>query len=73
MDLGPHAFFILAAYGAAAAIVLGLVGRAVLDHRAQARALAALEARGARRRSDGSAAATGIGKPAGRAAGATPP
>ena len=51
MNLGPHAFFILAAYGAAAAIVLGLIGRAVLDHRAQVKALAALEARGARRRS----------------------
>jgi heme exporter protein D len=51
MDLGPHAFFILAAYGAAAIIVLGLILRAVTDHRAQVKALAELEARGARRRS----------------------
>ncbi len=52
MDLGPHAFFILAAYAATAAILAGLVLRAALDHRAQVRALAELEARGARRRSD---------------------
>jgi heme exporter protein D len=71
MDLGPHAFFILAAYGAAALVVLGLVARAVLDHRAQVRALASLEARGARRRSVETPAGTpgGIGdEPAGKAA-----
>jgi heme exporter protein D len=51
MDLGPHAFFILAAYGAAAIIVAALVLRAMIDHRAQVKALAGLEARGARRRS----------------------
>jgi heme exporter protein CcmD len=73
MDLGPHAFFILAAYGAAAAIVLGLIGRAVLDHRAQAKALAALEARGARRRSAGGAAAVSAAEPAATAAGGPPP
>jgi heme exporter protein D len=55
MDLGPHAFFIVAAYGVTALIVLGLVLRAVLDYRAQLRALAALEGRGARRRSSGEA------------------
>ena len=69
MDLGPHAFFILAAYGAAALVVLGLVARAVLDHRAQARALANLEARGARRRSATASAA----EPAATAAGGSPP
>jgi heme exporter protein D len=53
MDLGPHAFFILAAYGATALIVLGLILRAFLDYRAQLRALAELEGRGARRRSSG--------------------
>jgi heme exporter protein CcmD len=57
MDLGAHAFYILAAYAATALIVLGLVTRAVLDHRAQRRALAALEMRGARRRSDAPAPA----------------
>ena len=52
MDLGPHAFFIVAAYAATAIIVAGLVLRAVLDHRAQRRALAELEGRGMRRRSE---------------------
>jgi heme exporter protein D len=51
MDLGPHAFFIVAAYAATAVIVSGLVLRAVLDHRAQLRALAEMEGRGMRRRS----------------------
>jgi heme exporter protein D len=65
MDLGPHAFFILAAYGAAASILSALIGRAVIDYRAQARALAELEVRGARRRS---AAAPLGGEPAAPAA-----
>ena len=52
MDFGPHAFFILAAYGAATLILAGLILRAFLDHRAQVAALADLEARGARRRSE---------------------
>ena len=52
MDLGPHAFFILAAYAATAAILAALVLRAAIDHRALVRALAELAARGARRRSD---------------------
>jgi len=51
MDLGPHAFFIAAAYAATAVVVGGLILRAVLDHRAQVRALAELEARGVTRRS----------------------
>jgi heme exporter protein D len=53
MDLGPHAFFIWAAYGVTALIVGALILRAVVDHRAQLRSLAALESRGARRRSEG--------------------
>lgn len=49
-SLGPHAGFILASY-AAVAIVLGWLTLAILlDHRAQKRALAALEQRGAGRR-----------------------
>jgi heme exporter protein D len=52
MDLGPHAFFIVAAYGMTAVIVGALIGRAVLDHRAQLRALAEMEGRGLRRRSE---------------------
>lgn len=51
--LGDHAGFILVAYGLAALTVAGLVLRAVLDHRVQKAALARLEARGARRRSQG--------------------
>jgi heme exporter protein D len=51
MDLGPHAFFIIAAYVVTAVVVVGLIVRAVLDHRAQVRAIAALEARGVTRRS----------------------
>jgi heme exporter protein D len=50
--MDPHAGFILAAYGATALIVGGLVLRAVLDWRTQVDALAELESRGARRRSD---------------------
>ena len=46
-----HAGFILASYGVTAAVILGLVARAVLDHKAQSQALAELESRGARRRS----------------------
>jgi heme exporter protein D len=52
MNLGPHAFFIVAAYTATAVIVGGLILRAVLDHRTQMRALAELEGRGLRRRSE---------------------
>ncbi len=50
--LGPHGGFIVASYAAAVLIVGGLILRAVLDHRAQKTALARLEERGARRRSD---------------------
>ena len=51
--MASHAGFILAAYAVTALVVGGLVLRAVLDHRAQTRALAELEARGIRRRSSG--------------------
>jgi heme exporter protein D len=56
MDLGPHAFFILASYAAAALILAALILNAVLDHRAQVRALADLEARGVTRRSQDASA-----------------
>ncbi len=52
MALGPHAIFIVMAYAVTGLIVAGLIVRAAIDHRAQRRALARLEARGARRRSD---------------------
>jgi heme exporter protein D len=51
MDLGPHATFIVAAYGAAVLALLALVLWVWLDFRAQNRALKALEAQGVRRRS----------------------
>lgn len=51
MDLGPHAFFIIASYAVTAVIVGALIARAVLDHRSQRRKLAELEERGLRRRS----------------------
>jgi heme exporter protein D len=52
MNLGPHAGFIVAAYGAAVLILAALVAWIVLDHRAQKRALGELEMRGVTRRSD---------------------
>lgn len=48
--LGPHAGFILAAYLAAAVILGGLATAILVDRRAQRRALASLEERGAGRR-----------------------
>ncbi len=51
MELGPHAAFIVAAYGAAALIVAALIVWVLLDHRAQLRNLEALELRGVSRRS----------------------
>jgi heme exporter protein D len=51
LDLGPHASFILAAYGVTAIAVLGLVLITLADDRAQRRKLAELERQGVRRRS----------------------
>jgi heme exporter protein D len=51
MALGAHAGFILVAYGAAALVLSVLVLWVLIDHRIQVRAIAALEARGVRRRS----------------------
>ena len=48
--MNPHTAFIASAYGFTALIAAGLVLRAILDHRAQVRALAGLEARGLGRR-----------------------
>jgi len=56
MDLGPHAFFIVASYATTALILAALIFKAVLDHRAQVRALAELEARGVTRRSQDASA-----------------
>lgn len=51
-NLGPHAGFILASYAAVAVVLGGLMLAVILDHRAQKRALADLEQRGAGRRSE---------------------
>jgi heme exporter protein D len=51
MTLGPHAAFVVGAYGIAALIVAAMIAWVALDHRRQARALADLEARGVTRRS----------------------
>lgn len=59
MDLGPYAFFILSAYAATALILGALILRAVIDHRSQLKALAELESRGTRRRSEAGALAAG--------------
>ena len=48
--MGAHAGFIVAAYGAAAAVVGLLVAWVAIDLRLQKRALAELEARGISRR-----------------------
>ena len=58
MDLGPHAVFIWASYGAFVLIVGLLIAWTLLDGRRQARALADAERRGLKRRSSG---ATGEG------------
>jgi heme exporter protein D len=46
-----HTFFIVVSYVLTALVIAGLVARAVIDHRAQVRALAELESRGIGRRS----------------------
>jgi heme exporter protein D len=51
MNLGPHAAFILAAWGAAIVVIAGLVGWVIVDFRAQKRVLGDLEAHGVTRRS----------------------
>jgi heme exporter protein D len=52
MNLGPHADFIIAVYVMTALVVIALIGWVMLDHRAQKRRLASLEAHGVTRRSD---------------------
>lgn len=58
MTLGPHAGFIVAAYSIATFVVLGLIAWVIADWRAQVRALADLDARGVRRRSEPTRART---------------
>lgn len=51
MELGPHAAYIWASYGAAVVVLSALVVWLVLDGRQQQRLINGLEARGVRRRS----------------------
>lgn len=50
IDLGPHAAFILWAYGGVALAVGALIAWTVADARRMERRIAALEAQGGRRR-----------------------
>ena len=50
--LGPHVSFIVAAYSAAAVVLIALIAWVALDYRAQRRKIAELEARGVTRRSE---------------------
>jgi heme exporter protein D len=52
MDLGPHADFIVIAYGFATLVVATMIAWIVVDYRRQTRSLAELEARGVTRRSE---------------------
>lgn len=54
--LGPHAGFIVAAYGVTALTVVALAGWILVDRRAVKRRLRQLEADGIRRRSERGAA-----------------
>jgi heme exporter protein D len=51
MTLGPHADFIVAAYGLTAFVIAAMIVWVVLDHSAQRRILGDLEERGVTRRS----------------------
>lgn len=51
MNLGPHAAFIVTAYAAAIAIVVGLIGWILLDRRRLSRILDDFDAQGISRRS----------------------
>lgn len=53
MELGRHAVFIWASYGAVVTVLAGLIGWLVYDGARLKRTLADFEARGIRRRSQG--------------------
>jgi heme exporter protein D len=63
MDLGPHAAFIVIAYGIVTLIVGAMIAWIVVDHRRQLRSLAELEARGVTRRSERTANFSGESLP----------
>ena len=60
MDLGPHASFILASYGALVTVLAALIGWLWADGKRQNEALAALEARGVKRRGSDTVSAKGM-------------
>ncbi len=64
LDLGPHASFIIAAYGVTGLAVAALILVTLADDRAQRRKLAALERQGIRRRSAPRPETTGPNTPA---------
>jgi heme exporter protein D len=53
MDLGPHAVFIWASYGAVVVVLVALIAWLLHDGRRQRQRLLQLEARGVRRRAAG--------------------
>lgn len=59
MDLGPHAVFIWASYGAVILVIGGLILWLVADGLKQSAALKDLESRGVRRRSASNGASEG--------------
>lgn len=61
MDLGPHAAFIWASYAIYALVLCALIVWLVADGRRIHRHLTELEARGVKRRSDGSIKTGGSG------------
>lgn len=62
MNLGPHADFIIVAYGVAVGVVGALSAWVLLDHRAQKLVLDDLEARGVSRRAGESKQAANVGR-----------
>lgn len=56
IDLGEHWAFVVGAYGVTLVAVAAIIGWVVAEARRQRARLAELEARGIRRRSDGSGA-----------------
>ncbi len=53
MNLGPHAFFIIASYAVSGVVIAGLIGWIAGEYRSLTRQLAELDARGITRRSAG--------------------
>jgi heme exporter protein D len=73
MDLGPHAAFIVIAYGFTTLVVGAMIVWIAVDYRRQLRSLADLEARGVTRRSERAATFSGPSLPAGSEPKISPP